>query len=52
MIYCIAAWKTKDKMFGVSSLSRAQRLALGMFILLLVDVIWVVSSELTQVSDQ
>ena len=36
-------------MFGLGHLTRAQRLILGMFVLLLVDVIWVVSSEITKV---
>ncbi|ELT94817.1 hypothetical protein CAPTEDRAFT_20302 [Capitella teleta] len=35
-------------MFGLGHLTRGQRLMLGMFVLLLVDVIWVVSSEVTK----
>lgn len=35
-------------MLAMSTLSRTQRLVLGIFVLLLVDVIWVASSELTE----
>ena len=34
----------------LGSLSRAHRMGLGIIVLLIVDVIWVVSSELTKVS--
>lgn len=37
-------------MIGVSGLTHAQRLALGVLVLLIVDIIWVASSELTEVS--
>ncbi|KAK7502422.1 hypothetical protein BaRGS_00006375 [Batillaria attramentaria] len=35
-------------MFGTSDLSHTQRLALGVVVLLIVDIIWVASSELTE----
>ncbi|XP_050388484.1 solute carrier family 35 member F5 [Patella vulgata] len=35
-------------MFGLGGLSRVQRLILGIIVLLIVDVIWVASSELTE----
>lgn len=35
-------------MFGLVNLTRVQRLILGVFVLLLVDIIWVASSELTK----
>ena len=39
-------------MFGLINLTRAQRLVLGIFVLLLVDIIWVASSELTEVGNK
>ena len=33
-------------------MTRFQRMILGVMVLLIVDVIWVVSSELTEVSEQ
>ena len=36
-------------MFGLTGLSKQQRLVLGIFVLLIVDIIWVASSELTKV---
>ncbi|KAK7113401.1 solute carrier family 35 member F5-like [Littorina saxatilis] len=35
-------------MLGVNALNQAQRLALGVVVLLIVDIIWVASSELTE----
>ncbi|CAH1788708.1 unnamed protein product [Owenia fusiformis] len=35
-------------MFGLVNLTRTQRLVLGIFVLLVVDLIWVASSELTE----
>ena len=37
-------------MLGISSMTHGQRLAIGVLVLLLVDIIWVASSELTEVS--
>ena len=37
-------------MFGLTGLSKQQRFVLGIFVLLIVDIIWVASSELTRVS--
>ena len=37
-------------MFGLNGLSKQQRFILGIFVLLIVDIIWVASSELTKVS--
>ena len=36
-------------MFGLTGLTKAQRLVLGVIVLLVVDLIWVASSELTEV---
>ena len=41
-------WHAQSMMFGLCNLSKAQRLILGIFVLLLVDVIWVVSTECTR----
>ncbi|KAL3832293.1 hypothetical protein ACJMK2_023948 [Sinanodonta woodiana] len=35
-------------MFGLSTLSKTRRLVLGILVLIIVDIIWVASSELTQ----
>ena len=36
-------------MFGLTGLTKQQRFVLGIFVLLIVDIIWVASSELTKV---
>ena len=38
-------------MFGISSYSKSKRLVIGIVVLLVVDVIWVASSEVTKVID-
>lgn len=36
-------------MFGLTGLTKSQRLVLGVIVLIIVDLIWVASSELTKV---
>jgi hypothetical protein len=36
-------------MFGLAGLTKPQRLVLGVVVLIIVDLIWVASSELTKV---
>lgn len=44
-------WTSEQKMFGLHGLSKVKRLVLGIFVLLVVDLIWVASSELTEVNE-
>ena len=37
-------------MFGLNPMSKSKRLIVGILVLLIVDVIWVASSEITEVS--